>query len=114
MCLPYRSPLTCTGSPEELDAELGKHLAGYVQTHQQTASTLTEAKATMEAAAKAAQDEAKRKKANVKSPMTTAAEPASPTPGDAVPFSASTGTLGLFPPVPPEAEPTKPNGGLAL
>jgi PRTRC genetic system protein E len=30
------TPLTYTGSPEELDAELGKHLAGYVQTHQQT------------------------------------------------------------------------------
>ncbi len=27
------TPLTCTGSPEELDAELGKHLACYVQTH---------------------------------------------------------------------------------
>jgi PRTRC genetic system protein E len=27
------TPLTCTGSPEELDAELGKHLAGYVQTY---------------------------------------------------------------------------------
>ena len=39
------TPLTYTGSPEELDAELGKHLAGYVQTHQQTASTLAEAKA---------------------------------------------------------------------
>jgi PRTRC genetic system protein E len=55
------TPLTYTGSPEELDAELGKHLAGYVQTHQQTASTLAEAKATMEAAAKAAQEEARRK-----------------------------------------------------
>src|SRR5205814_486908 len=55
------TPLTCTGSPEELDAELGKHLAGYVQVHQQATSCLAEAKATMEAAAKAAQEEAKRK-----------------------------------------------------
>jgi len=54
------TPLTFTGSPEELDAELGKYLAGYVHTHQQTASTLAEAKATMAAAAKAAQEEAKR------------------------------------------------------
>jgi len=53
------TPLTYTGPPEELDAELGKHLAGYVQTHTQTANTLAEAKATMEAAAKAAQEEAK-------------------------------------------------------
>ena len=71
------TPLTYTGPPEELDAELGKHLAGYVQTHQQTASTLAEAKATMEAAAKAAQEEAKRKaderkKATVKPPTTAA------------------------------------------
>ena len=108
------TPLTCTGTPEELDAELGKHLAGYVQTHQQTASTLAEAKATMEAAAKAAQEEAKRKKATVKSPTTAAVEPASPTPADLAPFSASTGTLGLFPPVPPEPTPTQSNGGLAL
>ena len=55
------TPLTYTGSAEELDAELGKHLAGYVQVHQQTTSTLAEAKATMEAAAKAAQEEANRK-----------------------------------------------------
>ena len=48
------TPLTYTGPPEELDAELGKHLAAYVQTHTQTASNLAGAKATMEAAAKAA------------------------------------------------------------
>ena len=119
------TPLTYTGPPEELDAELGKHLAGYVQTHQQTASTLAEAKATMETAAKAAQDEAKRKaderkKATVKSSTTTAVEPAptpstaSPSPGDAVPFSASSGTLGLFPPTTTESAPTQSKGGLAL
>jgi PRTRC genetic system protein E len=84
------APLTFTGPPEELDAELDKHLAGYVQIHQQTASTLAEATATMEAAAKAAQEEAKRKKATQKPPdkgnPAMAAEPvsasstASPTP----------------------------------
>jgi PRTRC genetic system protein E len=123
------TPLTYTGSPEELDAELGKHLAGYVQTHQQTASTLAEAKATMEAAAKAAQEEAKRKaeerkKATQKLPekgiAATAAEPtsgsssASPTPAEAAPSYASTGTLGLFPPTTPEPAPTQSKGGLAL
>jgi PRTRC genetic system protein E len=114
------TPLTYTGPPEELDAELGKHLAGYVQTHQQTTNTLAEAKATMEAAAKAAQEEAKRKaderkKATVKSPTTATAEPApasssaSPTPGDAAPSSAPMETLGLFPPAT-----TQSQGGLAL
>ena len=123
------TPLTYTGSPEELDADLGKHLAGYVQTHQQTASTLAEAKATLEAAAKAAQEEAKRKaeerkKATQKPPekgnAATAAEPtsgissASPTPAEAAPSYASTGTLGLFPPTTPEPAQTQSKGGLAL
>ena len=76
------TPRTFTGTPEELDAQLGKHLAGYIQTHQQTASTLAEAKATLEAAAKAAQEEAKRKaeerrKASQKPPV---AAPGSSTP----------------------------------
>ena len=123
------TPLTYTGRPEELDAELGKHLAGYVQTHQQTDSTLAEAKATMEAAAKAAQEEAKRKaeerkKASQKQPdkgtTATAAEPAaalssaSPTAAEATPSSASTGTLGLFPLPTPEPASNQPKGGLVL
>jgi PRTRC genetic system protein E len=117
------TPLTYTGPPEELDAELGKHLAGYVQTHQQTASTLAEAKATLEAAAKAAQEEAKRKaeerkKATQKPPATaTTVEPASSAPSapaEPVPASASTGTLGLFPPTTPEPATTQSKGGLAL
>jgi PRTRC genetic system protein E len=117
------TPLTYTGSPEELDADLGKHLAGYVQTHQQTASTLADAKATMEAAAKAAQEEAKRKaeerkKVTQKPPATaTTAEPASSassTPGEPVPSSASTGTLGLFATTTPEPAPSQSKGGLAL
>ena len=112
------TPLTFTGSPEELDTELGRQLAGYVQTHQQTASTLAEAKATMEAAAKAAQEEAKRKaeerkKATVKSPATTAPAATSTTaslaPSEAVPSSAPSQTLGLFPPATSQSQ-----GGLAL
>jgi len=110
------TPLTYTGTPEELDAQLGKHLAGYVQTHQQTASTLAEAKATMEAAAKAAQEEARRKaeerkKASQKSPV---AAPVPPTPAEPVHASESTGTLGLFPTATPDAATTQSKGGLAL
>ena len=111
------TPLTFTGLPEELDAELGKHLAGYVQTHQQTASTLAEAKATMEAAAKAAQEEAKRKaeerKKAIQKPSATTT-PASSAPAEPVPASASTGTLGLFPNTTPELATTQSKGGLAL
>jgi PRTRC genetic system protein E len=120
--IPYRkaddnpalsTPLTYTGSPEELDAELGKHLAGYVQTHLQTASTLAEAKVTLEAAAKAAQEEAKRKKATVKSATAAWAASAStpftatPIPGNVVPPSAPMDTLGLFPPTTPELAPSE-------
>ena len=111
------TPLTYTGLAEELDAELGKHLAGYVQTHQQTASTLAEARATMEAAAKAAQEEAKRKaderKKAIQKPSATAT-PASSAPAEPVPASPSTGTLGLFPTTTPEPAPTQFKGGLAL
>ncbi len=127
------TPLTYAGSPEELDAELGKHLADYVQTHQQTSSTLAEAKAIMEAAAKAAQEEAKRKaeerkKASQKPPdrgtTATRTEPpsasssafssASSISPEVVPSSPSVGTLGLFPPTAPEPAETQSKGGLAL
>ena len=115
------TPLTYTGSPEELDSELGKHLAGYVQIHQQTGSTLAEAKATMEAAAKAAQEEAKRKAEERKKASSEAARnsntpaPAAPpsTP-EPVPSSPSVGTLGLFPATVPEPTTTQSKGGFAL
>ena len=111
------TPLTYTGPPEELDAELGKHLAGYVQTHQQAVSTLAEAKATLEAAAKAAQEEAKRKaeerRKAIQKPSATAT-PASSTPAEPAPASPSTGTPGLFPSTTPEPAATQSKGGLAL
>jgi PRTRC genetic system protein E len=58
------TPLSYAGTPEELDAELGKHLASYVECHTQLGSTLAQAKAEMEAAAKAAQEEARKKAAD--------------------------------------------------
>ena len=122
------TPLTYTGSPEELDAELGKHLASYVQVHQQTASSLAEAKASMEAAAKAAQEEAKRKaeerkkaaqKAPDKSVPAVPAEPASTSVGTANPTEAASTPVsgsapGLFGTNAPERASTQPKGGLAL
>jgi PRTRC genetic system protein E len=116
------TPLTYTGPAEELDAELGNHLAGYVQTHQQTANTLAEAKATMEAAAKPAQDEAKRKaeerKKATQKPAANAtpgsASPASSTPAEPVPAPVSASTLGLFPATTPEPSSTQNKGGLTL
>ncbi len=115
------TPLTYTGAPEELDAELGKHLAGYVQIHQQTASTLAEAKATMEAAAKAAQEEAKRKAEERKKATQKAATASAPAsvaahvdPTEVAPESPTASTLGLFPTAPAEPAPIQSKGGLAL
>src|SRR5881398_2890646 len=70
------TPLTYTGSPEELDAELGKHLASYVECHTQLGSTLAQAKSEMEAAAKAAQEEAKRKADEKRKAKPSASAPA--------------------------------------
>ena len=53
------TPLSFTGSAEGLDAELGRHLASYVDSHLALGSTLAEAKAEMEAAAKAARQKVK-------------------------------------------------------
>ena len=53
------TPLSYTGLPEELDRELGQHLASYVDSHLALCSTLAEAKAEMDAAAKAARQKAK-------------------------------------------------------
>jgi len=53
------TPLSYTGSPEELDRELGQHLASYIDSHLVLGSTLAEAKAEMDAAAKAARQKAK-------------------------------------------------------
>ena len=60
------TPLGYTGTPEELDRELGQQLAGYVEAHQQLGSTLAQAKAEMDAAAKAAREEAEKKAAERK------------------------------------------------
>lgn len=53
------TPLSFTGSAEELDAELGRHLASYVDSNVQLGSTLAEAKAEMDAAAKVARQKMK-------------------------------------------------------
>jgi len=89
------TPLSYTGTPEELDTDLGKHLASYVECHTQLGSTLAQAKAEMDAAAKVAQDEARKKaaergkKATDKPATNTDSAPAAPAP----PPPAATMTL---------------------
>jgi PRTRC genetic system protein E len=53
------TPLSFTGSAEDLDAELGNHFASYVHSHVELRNTLEEAKAEMDAAAKAARQRVK-------------------------------------------------------
>ncbi|MHB1934985.1 MAG: PRTRC system protein E [Acidobacteriaceae bacterium] len=55
------TPLSMTGTAEELDAELSSTLVGFVGSHLQLKNTLEKAKAEMDAAAKAAQAEARAK-----------------------------------------------------
>lgn len=68
------TPLSYTGSPEELDRELGQHLAIYVGSHLALGSTLAEAKAEMDAAAKAARQKAKTAQQTSKSDTGTKKE----------------------------------------
>jgi len=78
------TPLSFTGSAEELDAELGKHLASYVDSHLQLGSTLAEAKAEMDAAAKAARQKTKTSQQTPKSDQTPPKqEPPAPAPSTA-------------------------------
>src|SRR5690242_19847983 len=55
------TPLAITGSAEELDRELPVQLVEFVGAHLQLQSTLATAKAEMDAAAKAAREEARKK-----------------------------------------------------
>jgi len=89
------TPLSYTGTPEELDGELGKQVAGYVEAHQQLGSTLAQVKAEMDAAAKAAQEEARRKAAerNKKPSDSKSEKLAMPVSQPASPPSATSMTL---------------------
>ncbi len=79
-------PLSFTGTPEELDRELGKSLASYVEENLRLQTTLVEAKSEMEAAAKAAREQAKTKAGQTSKKQEDAAPknatPESTTPGE--------------------------------
>ncbi len=91
------TPLSYTGSPEELDRELGQHLASYVDSHVALGSTLAEAKAEMDAAAKAARQKVKTAQQTSKPDTATRKEESAPpvaAPADTTPslFAAQTQT----------------------
>jgi len=54
------TPLSITGTPQELDEQLPRQLVEFVETHLGLSSTLKSAKEQMEAAAKAAREAAKK------------------------------------------------------
>ena len=96
------TPLSFTGSAEELDAELGRHLASYVDSHVQLGSTLAEAKAEMDAAAKAARQKVKAAQQTSKPDQTAPKqETAAPT------ATVTETTPSLFAPQQPSAEPAQ-------
>ena len=94
--------LSYTGSPEELDAELGKHLASYVDSHLQLGSTLAEAKAEMEAAAKAARQKVKSTQQTSKPDQTAPKQETA-----AATETVTETTPSLFGPQQPSAEPAQ-------
>lgn len=100
------TPLSYTASPEELDADLGQHLASYVDAQLALGSTLAEAKAEMDAAAKAARQKAK-------ATQTPKTEPAAAKKLDAttLPPSTTETTPSLFPAQSQSTEPTVPSAG---
>lgn len=78
------TPLAITGTAGELDRELPGQLVEFVGAHLQLQSTLTTAKADMDAAAKVAREEARKKTAKAASTTTPALAP-KPTPEPSVP-----------------------------
>lgn len=76
------TPLSVTGTAEELDRDLPSAIVGFVAAHLELKNSLDRAKAEMDAAAKAAQAEARSKtkaapkKESAKPETTTATEPA--------------------------------------
>ena len=101
------TPLAITGTAEELDRDLPQHLIEFVGAHLQLQSTLASAKADMDAAAKAAREEARKKTTKPATPTkTTVPEVPAKADSDSEPsLFAQTDQ--------PQAEPVQQQGGAA-
>jgi len=95
------TPLSVTGTPKELEEQLPRQLAEFVEAHVGLSSTLKIAKEQMDAAAKAAREAAKKSTTSkshagssrsAEEPQSNA-EPTQATATDAVGAGASTGSL---------------------
>src|SRR5664280_1044814 len=88
------TPLAITGTAEELDRDLPQQLVEFSGAHLQLQTTLASAKAEMDAAAKAAREEARKKTS--KPPVSTS--PATPATPAATPVSREPEAPSLFAP----------------
>jgi PRTRC genetic system protein E len=73
------TPMSFTGTADELDAQLPDAIVSFVASHLELKNTLARAKEEMDAAAKAAQEEARNKAKNNKKPAIGPAKTAEPT-----------------------------------
>jgi PRTRC genetic system protein E len=110
------TPLSVTGTAEELDAQLAATLVGFVASHLQMKNALEKAKSEMDAATKTAQAEARAKS---KTPTSKTPEKGDPTPAavaaqlpaPAKPVPAKPASLFDVPaPVEDENDPTSDEG----
>jgi PRTRC genetic system protein E len=72
------TPMSFTGTAEELDTQMPSVLVSYVASHLELKNTLEKAKEEMAAAAKAAQEEVRTKTKNAKNPGTDTPKKAEP------------------------------------
>jgi PRTRC genetic system protein E len=103
------TPLAITGTAEELDRDLPQQLVEFVGAHLQLQSTLSSAKAEIEAAAKAAREDV-RKKFSKPPTATTPANSSAPT-APAVSGSQQKPEPSLFPTADNGETPTTQDGG---
>lgn len=114
-CAALTTPLSFTGTPEELDRDFPRALAEYVDSHQRLSNTLAQAKAEMEAAAKAAQEEARRKSDERRKAKATSPSPASSTSSSPVtPAEPAVSTTDLFGGAATQQQAQTQSGGLRL
>jgi PRTRC genetic system protein E len=72
------TPLSVTGTADELDADLSSTIVGFIGSHLQMKNTLEKAKAEMDVASKAAQAEARAKSKTTTKPVPPKTESAQP------------------------------------
>ena len=110
------TPVSITGTAEDLDSELSRTLLHFVSSHLELKNTLERAKAEMEEASKAARAEARKKSTNLPTKKDPAAIINKPIAAPEAPVPVKTETpkaASLFDPAPERAEPVTVVGPLS-